>query len=65
MKKPSPPAGRRPGPRPRLNQPVKFSTQLTVTDRDALFAFAVRQGVSVAEATRAAIRAMVAAEQGH
>ncbi len=49
------PAPRRKGPAPRLNEPVKFSTQLEARHRDALFAYAASKGISVAEATRKAV----------
>jgi len=54
---------RKTGPAPRLEEPVKFSTQLTAARRDMLFAYSQRHGISVAEATRRAIDLLVSAEK--
>ena len=49
---------RRRGPAPRLDRPLKFTTNLTEDTRDWLFDYAARHGISVAETVRRAVAAL-------
>ena len=57
------PARRKPGPRPRLENPVRFTTNLTEHHRDLLEAYAGTYKISTAQATCDAIEALVELEK--